>query len=161
MWAWSLGGIWAISTLCICFCLSCLNYCSSPNVEGTTKSGLLQLSPGCPHYENVADLLIVPSLVFLTKFQGKNREFLLELLSPSEGDRETLLDLLSPCEEPRICHSHMNDGIDRRSVPLQDEDHLGNDPHLVPGFQRLCSGVFPERFPSASLSVASEETPLI
>ena len=57
--------------------------------------------------------------------------------------------------------SQLNDRIDRRRVPLQDEDHLGNEPHLVPGFPRLCSGMFPERFGSASVSVDSEETRLI
>ena len=57
--------------------------------------------------------------------------------------------------------SQLNDGIDRRRVSVQDEDHPGNDPHLVPDFPRLCSGMFPERFRSASVSVGSEETRLI
>ena len=57
------------------------------------------------------------------------------------------------CEETRLCLSQLNDGIDRQRVPLQDEDHHGNDPHLVPGFPRLCSGMFPERFRSASVSI--------
>ena len=47
------------------------------------------------------------------------------------------------CEEPRLCLSQSNDGIDRRRVPLQDEDDPGNDPPLVPAFPRLCSGMFP------------------
>ena len=67
----------------------------------------------------------------------------------------------SICEEPRLCVNQLNEGIERRRVPLQDEDHPGNDPHLVPGFPRLCSGLFPERFRSASLSVGSEQTRLI
>ena len=65
------------------------------------------------------------------------------------------------CEEPLLCVSQLNDKIDRRRVPLQDEDHPGNDPHLVPGFLRLCSRKFPEEFRSASISVGSEETRLI
>ena len=65
------------------------------------------------------------------------------------------------CEEPGLCLSQLNDGIDRRRVPLQDEDHPGNDPDLVSGFPRLCSRMFPERFRSASVSVGSEETRLI
>ena len=47
---------------------------------------------------------------------------------------------MSACEELRLGLSPLNDGTDRRRVPLQDEDHPGNDPHLVPGFPRLCSG---------------------
>ena len=35
---------------------------------------------------------------------------------------------------------------DRQRTPLQDEDHSGNDPRLVPGFLRQCSGMFPEWF---------------
>ena len=46
----------------------------------------------------------------------------------------------SNCEEPCLRLSQLNDGIDRWRVPLQDEDHPGNDPHLVPGFPRM----FPE-----------------
>ena len=64
-------------------------------------------------------------------------------------------------EEPRLGVSQLNDGINRRRVPLQDEDHLGNDLHLVPGFPRLCSGMFPERFRSASVTVGSREICLI
>ena len=64
---------------------------------------------------------------------------------------------LGRCEEPRLCLSQLNDGIDRRRIPLQDQDHPGNDPHLVPSFPRLCSGMFPERFRSASISVGSRE----
>ena len=61
------------------------------------------------------------------------------------------------CEEPHLGLNQLNDGTDRRRVPLQDEDHPGNDPHLVPGFPHLCSGMFPERFRSASVSVGSRE----
>ena len=61
------------------------------------------------------------------------------------------------CKEPRLGLSQLNDGIDRRRVPLQDEDHLGNDPHSVPGFPRLCSGMFR----SALVSVGSREIRLI
>ena len=50
------------------------------------------------------------------------------------------------CEEPRLGLNQINDATDRRRVPLQDEDHLENDPHLVPGFPRLCSGMIAERF---------------
>ena len=64
-------------------------------------------------------------------------------------------------EEPRIGLSHLNDGTDRRRVPLQDKDHPGNNPHLVPDFPRLCSGMFPERFWSASVSVGSREIRLV
>ena len=65
------------------------------------------------------------------------------------------------CEELLLCVSQLNDKVDRRRVPIQDEDHPGNNPHLVPGFPRLCSGMFPERFRSASVSVGSEETRLM
>ena len=70
-------------------------------------------------------------------------------------------DLDINCEEPRMGVSHLNDGTDRRIVPLQDEDHPGNNPLLVPGFPRLCSGKFPERSRSASVYVGSREIRLI
>ena len=40
---------------------------------------------------------------------------------------------------------------------LQDEDHSGSRPHSFPGFPRLCSGMFPERFRNAYVSVGSRE----
>ena len=49
----------------------------------------------------------------------------------------------------RLCLSQLNDGIDRRSVPLQDEDHSESPPHSFSGFPRLwkcsrdSSGVHP------------------
>ena len=71
------------------------------------------------------------------------------------SERNEEVTLLSLCEEHRLGLSQLNDGIDRRRVPPQNEDHPGNDPQLVPGFPRLCSGMFPERFRSASVSVGS------
>ena len=64
-------------------------------------------------------------------------------------------------EEPPLSLNQLSDGTDRRSVPLQDEDHPGNDPHLVPGFPHLCSRMFPELFRSASKPVGSSEIRLI
>ena len=61
------------------------------------------------------------------------------------------------CEEPRLGLNHLNDGTDGRRVPLKDEEHPENDPHLVPDFPRLCSRMFPERFRSASVPVGSKE----
>ena len=61
----------------------------------------------------------------------------------------------SVCEEPRLSMNQLNDGTDRRRVSLQDEDHPGNDPRLVPGFPRLCSGMFTERLRSVSVPVGS------
>ena len=53
------------------------------------------------------------------------------------------------CEEPRLGLNHLNDGTDRRRVSLQDEDHPGNDPHLVPAFAEFVfpnvPGTVPER----------------
>ena len=68
---------------------------------------------------------------------------------------------LCVCEEPRLDLSQLNDETDRRRVPLQHEDPLGIDPPLVPGFPRLCYGMFPDRFRSASVSVGSREIRLI
>ena len=65
------------------------------------------------------------------------------------------------CEEPRLGLNQLNDGTDKRRVPLQDEDHPGNHHHLVPGFPTLCFGKFPERFRSASVSVVSREIRVI
>ena len=61
------------------------------------------------------------------------------------------------CEEPRLGPNLLIDGSDRRRIPLHDEDHPGNNPHLVLGFPRLCSGMFTEGFRSASVSVGSKE----
>ena len=41
--------------------------------------------------------------------------------------------------------------------PLQDEDHSGNDPRLVPCLLISCSGLFPERFRNLTGLVDSEE----
>ena len=41
------------------------------------------------------------------------------------------------CEKPCQGLNQLNDGTDKRRVPLQDEDHHGNDLHLVLGFPRL------------------------
>ena len=76
----------------------------------------------------MADLWSTPPFVFLKKSQGSNKE--------------SLLELLTPCEEPRLCLKQMINGTDRRKIPLQDEDHLGNDSLMVPGFPHLCSGSF-------------------
>ena len=65
---------------------------------------------------------------------------------------------LSSCEEPRLGLNQLNDVTDRRRVPLQDEDHPGNDPHLVPAFSRLCFGTLPERFRSVSVPVGSKKS---
>ena len=43
----------------------------------------------------------------------------------------------------------------------QNEDHSGSRPHSFPGYPRLCFGMFPERFRSASVNVGSEESRLI
>ena len=65
------------------------------------------------------------------------------------------------CEEPLLGLNQSNDGIDRGSVPLKDEDHSGNDPHLIPGLLRLRSGTFPERFRSVSVPVGSRQNRLV
>ena len=46
-------------------------------------------------------------------------------------------------------------------ILLQDEDHSASRPHSFPSFLRLCFGMFPERFRSASVSVGSGEVRLI
>ena len=61
------------------------------------------------------------------------------------------------CEEYRLGLNRMSDGTDRRRIPLQDEDHSGHDPHLLPGFLCLCSGMFPKRFPTVSVPACSRE----
>ena len=64
-------------------------------------------------------------------------------------------------KEPRLSLNQLNDGADTRGVSLQDEDRFGNDPHLVPGFLRLCSGNFPEQFRRVSVSVGLREIRLL
>ena len=61
------------------------------------------------------------------------------------------------CEEPRLGLNGMSNETDRGKIPLRVEDHSGNDPHLVPDFPHLCSGMFPERSRIASVPADSRE----
>ena len=61
---------------------------------------------------------------------------------------------------PCLGLSQLSCGTDRLRVPLQVEDHSGNDPQLVPGSLYPCFWMFPERFRSASVSVGSREARL-
>ena len=85
----------------------------------------------------------------------------IKFLSPFQGAHIIPSEKRENCQECRLGLNQMKDGTDKRSVPLQDEDHRGNDPHLVSGFPRLCSGMFPEWLRSVSVSVGSRETCLI
>ena len=58
-------------------------------------------------------------------------------------------------EKPSVGLNQLNDGTNRRNVPLQDVDQPRNDPHLIPRFAHSCSGTFPEPFRSVSVSVGS------
>ena len=111
------------------------------------KIGLLQKSQRFSHSETVDDLWSAPSFVFLKMSQGSNRE--------------SLPELLPLYEEPRLGLKQLNDVIDRQKVPLQDGNLPVNDPHVVPGFPRLCAGTFPERFRSLSAHVGSREICLV
>ena len=53
--------------------------------------------------------------------------------------------------------SQLNCWFDEYRSPLWDQDHSGNDRHLVPGSLVHCSGMFPERFRRVSVSVGSRE----
>ena len=57
--------------------------------------------------------------------------------------------------------NQLNDGTDRLRIPLQDPKHSGNDPHLVPGFLRLRSRMFSERFRCLLVPVGSPEICLV
>ena len=48
------------------------------------------------------------------------------------------------CERSRLSLSQLGYWHHRQRTPLQDEDHSGNDPRLVPGFLRRGSGMVPE-----------------
>ena len=91
----------------------------------------------------------------------RNRGWLVEygfFGNPEEVSRSGngfLLEVLSPCEEPRSGLNKLSDGSDRLRIPLQDDGYSGNDPHLVPGFQRLSCGLFRERFWSVSITLGS------
>ena len=65
------------------------------------------------------------------------------------------------CEKLRLYLNQLSDGTDRHRIPPQDEDHSGNDPHLVRGFPHLSSGIFPERFRIVSVPVGSREIRLL
>ena len=64
-------------------------------------------------------------------------------------------------EELRLGLNGVSDGTDRRSILPQDEDFSVNDRHWVPGFLRLCSKVFPERFQIISVFVGASENRLV
>ena len=65
------------------------------------------------------------------------------------------------CKRPHLCLIQLTEGTNRRRIPLQHEDHSGNDPHLVRGFPRLYSGMFPDRFWIVSVLVGSREIRLV
>ena len=65
------------------------------------------------------------------------------------------------CENTLLDLGQLNCGTDRQRSPLQVGDHSGNDPQLLPGFLCRCSGMFPERFRSVSVSVGSRKICLI
>ena len=50
------------------------------------------------------------------------------------------------CEKSLPGQSQSNSWSHGQRTPLQDGDHSGNDPQLVPGFLAHCSGIFRERF---------------
>ena len=75
------------------------------------------------------------------------------------------LERLASISRTRSCHDSLL-GLSfvysgRGRCLLQDEDHSGSRHHSFPGFPRLCSGMFPERFRNASLSVGSREIRVI
>ena len=45
------------------------------------------------------------------------------------------------CERPPLGLSQLNCWADSQRTPLQDGDHSGNDPRLVPDFLLQCSGM--------------------
>ena len=63
------------------------------------------------------------------------------------------------CKDQFLGQSFVQSGCGRGL--LQDEGPSRSRPHSFPGYPRLCFGMFPERFRSASVSVGSEETRLI
>ena len=65
------------------------------------------------------------------------------------------------CKELRPGLNWLSDGTDRWRIPLQDEDNSGKNPHSVPGFPRLCSGMFPKRFRTVSVPTGSREIRLV
>ena len=83
------------------------------------------------------------------------------LLSTVELSLKTAISAITICERFRPGLSQLDCWRNRQGTPLQDRDHSGNDPRLVPGFLRRRSGMFPERFRSASVSVGSREIHLM
>ena len=63
------------------------------------------------------------------------------------------------CHDNLLGQSFVQSG--RGRCLLQDEGHSGSRPHSFPGFPRLCSGMFPERFWNAFVSVGLREIHLI
>ena len=61
------------------------------------------------------------------------------------------------CERSRLDLSQLGSRYDRQRTPLQDGDDSGNDPRLVLGFLRQCSGMFPKQFRWISVPVGSRE----
>ena len=61
------------------------------------------------------------------------------------------------CEKSHPGLNQLDCWHDRQRTPLQDGDHSGNGPRLVPGFLSQCTGMFPERFRRMSVPVGSRE----
>ena len=64
------------------------------------------------------------------------------------------------CEKSHPCLNQLNCWHDRQRTPLQDGDHSGNDPRLVPAFLRQRSEVFWERFRRMPVPVGSRKSRL-
>ena len=88
---------------------------------------------------------------------NKTKIILKKILWQWDWNRELRCSNLSYCGRSRLALSQFDFWYDRQRTPPQDEDLSGNDPHLVPGFLRQRSGMFPERFRRMSVPVGSRE----
>ena len=57
--------------------------------------------------------------------------------------------------------NRLTEGTGRRRTLLQDEDHSGNNPRLIPGIPSLCSEMLPDRFRIVSVLVRSRKIHLV
>ena len=65
------------------------------------------------------------------------------------------------CERRLLGLSQLDCWTNRQKTPLQNGDHSGNDPQLVPDFLCHCFGMFLERFRRVPVFVGSREIRLI
>ena len=78
------------------------------------------------------DLMVFSSLKFWSDCRDRSHN----------SDSRHIMQKRGICERSRLGLSQLDYWHDKQRTQLQDGDHSGNDPRLVPAFPRQCSGMF-------------------